>query len=230
MGSGAIHFALVDQALAAGAGGQKVLMQNPNYLELRSEVAKIGAPAEVPDWERIFVLSQSVAGVSADLLVYAYLALSTFVLRGYAPLSEVVPAWTVLIDRGWDFCSPRKQRVEVFKIWSRRIAAAVRARPPRPDEAEAVRNCVRSVHELASIVDGALDARRSLFGAIEIMWGLHHHLDSEHPLFVATHFNFDLGRWVDELLNPNQSLLDILCRSIIDLNALLKETRHTFGC
>lgn len=75
-------------------------------------------------------------------------------------------------------------------------------------------------------IDRSFNTLRLLLGAVEIMWRLHHHHDTEHSLLVADDLDFELRRRVDQLRDAFEPLLDVVVRALVDLDTLLEEPGH----
>lgn len=148
---------LVEQALSAGTSGRAALAANADYLEFQNEVKRIAGPTasgDPIDWKKMEAMARSLAGLGADLMVYFHLCFATVNTRGYAGLAASLEALKVLIERGWSFCTPIKQRGAYFEIFSRRLALEMKNRPPAGTEAGALAAC-----------DSALSAVNEVLGA-----------------------------------------------------------------
>lgn len=108
-------------------------------------------------WDQVLELSTKLAARRIDLKIFGYLALAAFNSereledgQPYLALAAALAAQSDVITQGWERCQPRipNRRQGLLKWLAEELAEVIKARPPKPREAQDYLLCKQAADKL----------------------------------------------------------------------------------
>lgn len=149
--------------------------ENAKYDErfdkIKSEVMKLTAGSVGMDWNAILInADELLTEKTKDLTLAAYLMLGLVKINGYPGLAVGLKVLIYFIDEYWEAMFPpvkrQRARIQIFEWINERIPTILSVVEVKPEDADAVRECMALVQELPEKAQNVIRSQPFSFGAL----------------------------------------------------------------